>query len=50
MSIEPAYGPLAGGTLVTIRGHHLQTGEENHTEVTFGSTLCKLVPPVDDNR
>ena len=40
-SIEPSYGPLAGGTVVTIYGQAF-SAEDNPT-VSLGTTECVIV-------
>ncbi|XP_056137712.1 hepatocyte growth factor receptor [Lampris incognitus] len=40
MEIFPEFGPKAGGTMLTIRGAFLDTG--NRREVTVGKNACKI--------
>ena len=39
-SIFPAFGPIAGGTLITIRGSNLDIGNVEETHVTLNGKEC----------
>lgn len=40
LSLSPQRGPIAGGTLLTIHGHHLQTG--SNISAFVGSQPCPM--------
>lgn len=40
--VEPKQGPLAGGTLLTISGTHLDTGSEEDVRVTIAGIPCNV--------
>ncbi|KAM9328569.1 plexin-B2-like isoform 2-T6 [Pholidichthys leucotaenia] len=41
--IEPAKGPAAGGTVITIIGDDLDTATKNDVVVTVGGVACKIL-------
>ncbi|XP_060044822.1 plexin-B2 isoform X2 [Erinaceus europaeus] len=41
-SVEPKQGPLAGGTVLTINGIHLDTGSEEDVRVTIAGVPCNV--------
>ncbi|XP_063577195.1 plexin-B3 isoform X5 [Pongo abelii] len=44
LSLSPRWGPQAGGTQLTIRGQHLQTG--GNTSAFVGGQPCPILEPV----
>ncbi|XP_049623424.1 plexin-B3 isoform X2 [Suncus etruscus] len=44
LNLSPQRGPIAGGTLLTIHGHHLQTG--GNISAFVGSQPCPIQEPV----
>ncbi|KAL0588394.1 Plexin-B3 [Plecturocebus cupreus] len=44
LSLSPSWGPQAGGTQLTIRGQHLQTG--SNTSAFVGGQPCPILEPV----
>ena len=42
-SVQPRYGPLSGGTLVTISGTALDVGNTETTTVTIAEVRCCLM-------
>lgn len=39
-SISPSYGPKTGGTLLTLTGKHLNSGNSRH--ISIGGKTCTL--------
>uniref|UniRef100_A0AAZ3R529 Sema domain-containing protein n=1 Tax=Oncorhynchus tshawytscha TaxID=74940 RepID=A0AAZ3R529_ONCTS len=48
--VSPLKGPVAGGTVITISGKHLDTANKNDVIVTVGGTPCELYVFVCDYR
>lgn len=42
MAVEPAKGPAAGGTVITIYGNDLDTATKEDVSVTVGRAPCKV--------
>uniref|UniRef100_A0A4W6D032 Plexin b2a, tandem duplicate 1 n=1 Tax=Lates calcarifer TaxID=8187 RepID=A0A4W6D032_LATCA len=43
ISVEPMKGPMAGGTVITIRGEDLDTGTKDDVTVTIGGVTCEVL-------
>uniref|UniRef100_A0A4W6D025 Plexin b2a, tandem duplicate 1 n=1 Tax=Lates calcarifer TaxID=8187 RepID=A0A4W6D025_LATCA len=43
VSVEPMKGPMAGGTVITIRGEDLDTGTKDDVTVTIGGVTCEVL-------
>uniref|UniRef100_A0A8K9X5Y8 Sema domain-containing protein n=1 Tax=Oncorhynchus mykiss TaxID=8022 RepID=A0A8K9X5Y8_ONCMY len=41
--VSPLKGPVAGGTVITISGKHLDTANKNDVIVTVGGTPCEVL-------
>lgn len=41
-SVEPARGPAAGGTVITIRGKDLDTASQEDVTVSVGGVPCQV--------
>lgn len=41
-TVTPPRGPKAGGTLITISGHFLDTGSKEDVQVTIGGVVCTV--------
>ncbi len=41
-AVDPSFGPVSGGVLVTVTGTSLAIGNMNNTMVTFNGTDCAV--------
>ncbi|GLD48245.1 plexin-B2-like protein, partial [Lates japonicus] len=43
VAVKPMKGPMAGGTVITIRGEDLDTGTKDDVTVTIGGVTCEVL-------